>query len=336
MHSIIMPLVEGLSLPLLLLVAAIAIAGLAQGAHLLVEEAVTLSIRLNVSKVLIGATVVSLGTTLPEVAVSVMAAVRGNPGLALGNAVGSIICDTGLILGLVAVIRPIPIDPGLANRQGYVQLGAGILMVAACVPYSNIGATFTTGGSLPQFVGILFLFLLVLYLWASVKWAGKSQASEVDEFKKDEGTLFVVLLKLVAGVILIILSSEVLIPTVETTALRLGVPDALIAATLVALGTSMPELATALGALRKGHSELAMGNAIGADVLNVLFVAGLSAAVTPGGLQASPEFFRLLFPVMLAMLLVFRVGLITGRDKLPRWNGGLLLILYGAYIFLSY
>ena len=163
------------SLPVLLLIIGIFIFTLGKGADLLVDEAVTISIRWGLPRVLVGATVVSLGTTLPEAAVSVLAAVKGRPGLALGNAVGSIICDTGLILGLAAVISPLPLRKNIVNRQGWVQVGAGFLLVAACLPYGSMEKTFSEGGNLPRAVGFLFLALLVGYMWMSVRWVKGAQ-----------------------------------------------------------------------------------------------------------------------------------------------------------------
>ena len=170
--------VEPLPLLVLFLIIAAFLFTLAKGADILVAEAVTLSIRWGVPPLLIGATIVSLGTTLPEMAVSVAAAVGGRPGLALGNAVGSIICDTGLILGLAILIAPIPIDRKIVNRQGYLQLGCGFLLVLCTLPWSSLSTTFSQGGRLPQWSGWLFLVLLVIYIWKSIIWARKGEGPE--------------------------------------------------------------------------------------------------------------------------------------------------------------
>ena len=172
-HSI----VETLPLWGLLGVIAVFLLVLAKGADILVAEAVTLSIRWGVPTLLIGATIVSLGTTLPEAAVSVAAAVGGRPGLALGNAVGSIICDTGLILGIAALMKPLPFDRDIVSRQGWIQLGAGGLLILMTLPWSSLGSTFTEGGNLPQWAGWLFLTLLVVYIWKSIQWAKQESYS---------------------------------------------------------------------------------------------------------------------------------------------------------------
>jgi len=341
MEELITHWVEGLPLVVLFIIIALTMATLSKGADLLVDEAVALSRRAGISKLLIGATIVSLGTTLPEASVSVMSALAGDPELSLGNAVGSIICDTGLILGLAALIGRIPLDPAIVKRQGWIQFGSGLLLVAASIPYSRIGTVFTQGGRLPQFMGIIFVVLLIIYFLQSVRWAREDRNSTSLSGVKEEavekaGSILIILFKLILGITLVILSSKVLIPTVQETALRLRVPRGIIAATLVAFGTSLPELITALTAVRKGHGEIALGNIIGADILNVLFVSGLSAAVTPGGLTASSDFFVILFPSMMGILIIFRVGIALSKGHLKKPFAGILLGIYLAITILSY
>ncbi len=335
MHDFINNSIGDLHTAFLFGIIAITLLALGKGADLLVEEAVALSTRLGISKVLIGATIVSLGTTLPEVTVSVMAAIGGNPDLALGNAVGSVICDTGLILGIATLIGKIPLNRTLLNRQGYIQLGVGFLLVVACLPFANLGSVFTEGGSLPQVVGFGFLVLLGGYLWISTRWAKSGEGASLEVESHEKAALPMILFKIFCGLALIILSSEVLIPTVEETALRFDVPQSIIAATLVAFGTSLPELVTAVTAVRKGHGELAIGNVIGADILNVLFVAGMAAAVTPSGLQASPNFFTTLFPAMIVLLLVLRASIVFSKDNLSKIGGAALLLGYIGYLVIS-
>ena len=144
---------------------------LVKSADLLVDAAVGLSERWRVPKVTIGATVVSLGTTMPEAAVSVLAAIQGNPGLALGNAVGSIICDTGLVLGIASLIGSLRLNRAIVNRQGWIQLGAGLALVIGAFPFSSPAVAFLDGGRLPQWVGFLFLIALVAYIYLSIRWA---------------------------------------------------------------------------------------------------------------------------------------------------------------------
>lgn len=331
---------EGLPLLALVLIIAAALYVLAKGADLLVEEAVALSKIWGVPPVVIGATIVSLGTTLPEAAVSVAAALSGNPDLALGNAVGSIITDCGLILGLTAVLSPPPLNRAIVNRQGWVQFGAGVLLVLLALPWSNLGSTFTTGGHVSRASGVFLVVLLVFYMVFTIRSARGAVAAELEAEVAETGDVrrstVATLGLLLGGVVLVVGSSQVLIPAVEISAVRVGVPQAIIAATLVAFGTSLPELVTALNAVRRGHGELAVGNVIGADILNVLFVAGASAAVTPAGLTADPRFMKLLFPGMLLVLLTFRLGIVFQKDHLGRGFGVVLLVLYALVMGSSY
>lgn len=307
---------------------------LGKGADRLVQEAVLLSNRWGLSKAVIGATIVSIGTTTPEAAVSVLSAQQGEPGLALGNAVGSIVCDTGLILGLAALIAPLPFDRTLASRLCNVQLGAGILMVAVCLPWSAPASAFSAGGVLPQLAGVVFVILLALYIWQSIRWAGSTPSDAENSVAADSaGTgTFGTLLKLIVAIAVIVVSAQILIPAVSIMAERIGVPKHIISATLVAFGTSVPELVTAIAAVRRRHGELVVGNVIGADILNVLFVAGVSASVTPGGLQADGQFFQFLFPAMLFVLVVFRFGIHLSVGSLKRPLG---IVLVSAWLFVT-
>ena len=316
---------------------------LGKAADWLVGEAVVLSERSGLPKVIVGATIVSLGTTSPEAAVSVLAALQGSPELSLGNAIGSIICDTGLILGIACVIAAPRLPRAIVNRQGWLQLGAGVLLVTLCWPWATGDNPWKTGGNLPQWAGILFVVLLVGYLWLSVRWArlafdGSDQGPKaLEEYEADaSASMTLVVVKLFAAIALVVGASHVLIPAIQVAAVRMGVPEGIVAATLVAFGTSLPELVTAITASVKGHGTLAIGNVIGADILNVLFVAGVSAAVTPGGLEAPAPFFQVHFPAMLAVLVVFRIGVIFSGERMKRSFGVVLISVYVVVMIVSY
>jgi len=245
--------------------------------------------------------------------------------MALGNAIGSVICDTGLILGLACMLGELPLDRKTVNRQGWIQLGAGILLVAVTLAF---------GRRLPRGAGFLFLGLLAVYIWLSVRW-GKSAGSD-DGGDVPQESAGLILLKLTGAIALLIIGSRILIPAVMHVALLFGVPEDVIAATLVAFGTSLPELITAVTAVRKGEGGLAVGNIIGADILNILFVSGAAAAVTAGGLQAPDTFFKLHFPAMITILVIFRLGIFFSGKQLKRPFGFLLLASYAAYLILQY
>ena len=339
MEEWITGIVEQLPLVVLFLIITAALAVLVKGADILVDQAVSLSVRWGVPKILIGATIVSVGTTLPEAAVSVIAAIQGAPGLALGNAVGSIIADTGLILGLAAIIGKIPVDPILVNRQSWIQVSSAGLLVLVCIPYLGLRGIFSEGGRLPQLVGVAFLGLLVIYIWRSIAWSKNAPPDAVDDSTVtiDRGVKPVIaVLELIIGVTMVLIGSRILIPAVEETAVRLHIPDAIIAATLVAFGTSLPELVTAITSVRKGHGELAIGNVLGADVLNVLFVTGAAAAVRKGGLAVPAQFYYLFFPSMVFVVIVLRVGINRTSRQFSKTFGFILLIAYVITVILGY
>ena len=337
MEETVHEFVSGLSWPFLVLTIVVTLGLLARGADLLVAQAVLLSARSGIPKVVVGATIVSLGTTTPEAAVSVLAAIQGKPGLALGNAVGSIICDTGLILGLACLIAPLPLDRKIVNRQGWIQILCGLLLVLACLPWTGLDSVFTDGGNLARGSGLFFLGLLGAYLWVSVAWARKEAPATPSKLRQEDGGNHVAtLVRLLLAIALVVGASWILIPAVSEAAGRMRVPESIIAATLVAFGTSLPELVTAITAARQGHGELAVGNVLGADILNVLFVAGASAAVTAGGLPAPAHFFTLYFPSMLFLLLLLRIGVFVCKNHLNRLFGMILLLTYVAVTVLSY
>lgn len=341
MEELLFTTLERFPLIVLVGIAALSLYILGKGADILVDEAVALSVKWGIPKMIIGATIVSLGTTLPEAAVSVGAALQGNPDLALGNAVGSIICDTALIIGLASFIAPLTFDRAATNRQGWFQLGAGSLLVAVSIPWITIKDGFSADGSISRFVGFGFIALLIIYLVYSVKSVKKTDNIDgvgvVDEIIEHESSSSaVVFIKMIAGIALIIISSKVLIPTVEISALRVGIPQSIIAATLVAFGTSLPELVTAITAARKGHGELAIGNIIGADILNVLFVVGVSASVTGAGLIVPSSFFTFQFPVMILALLVFRGYTLFVKGAITRRHGAVLFGIYLIYLVSSF
>lgn len=331
MDELILHYLSSFSTIILFLIVAITLYTLSKGADTLVDEAVHLSVHWGIPKVVIGATIVSLGTTLPEATVSVLAAINGNPDLALGNAIGSIIVDTGLILGLAAIIGRLPVDQMTINKQGKVQYLSGILLAVVCLPFFSNGVS----GNISQWMGIVFLCLLAVYLYVSMKWA---KSTDAEEYELEEGSrpVFLQIIRLIWGIALVILSSKVLIPAVEISAVRVGIPQSIIAATLVAFGTSLPELITAITAVRKGHGELAVGNIIGADILNVLFVVGSAAAVTKGGLDVPVNFYKLQIPTMLIVLFLFRYFAKNSDDVISKKEGIFLVGFYAVYLVLNY
>jgi len=328
---------------LLWLLCPISIAALVFGADKTVTSAVRLARSLGMSTVIIGATVVSLGTTTPEMFASVTAAFKGNSGLALGNGVGSIICDTGLIFGLCCLITRLPLDRFVLNRHGWLQLGAGLLLAGLCavvaVLAGGIGqvgeSNQHTWNRIPRWVGSLLVALLVGYMFLSVHWARRRPELAEEAVKEasaagGRASTAWAMVVLAGGLTVVAVGSNVLIPTVSEMAQRYRVPEDFLAITLVAFGTSLPELVTALAAVAKGHKELMVGNIVGADILNVLFVVGLSACATE--LKIPPTFYYLHFPVMVLVLVLLRLYIFTSGGSFRRWQGAPLVGIYVVYV----
>lgn len=313
---------------------------LSKGADWMIDGVVHLAERTGLPKIVIGATIVSLGTTTPEAFVSVMAAFMGNPGLALGNGVGSIIADTGLIFGLTCILAVVPVNRFILNRTGWVQVGSATLLVLISVAVLMSSA----GGEpmLQRWVGIFLLILLAAYMYATYQWARQSNAAAAlanDESAENKNEQKMGLGRcwacIVGGLVLVVGGARVLIPSASQIALRFGVPDDVIAATMVAFGTSLPELMTAISAVRKGHPEITVGNIVGADVLNCLFVIGAAATARP--LAIPPNFYYFHFPAMLMILFSFRAFISINKDSdFKRWQGCWLLVIYSVYVILQY
>ncbi len=334
MEELIIGYLGNLNTIVLLLIIAVFLYLLGKGADLVVEQSVAMSLSWGVPKVIVGSTIVSLGTTLPEASVSVMAAINGTSGLALGNAVGSIIADTALILGLSVLIGLIPIKSKDIKKQANFQLSAVVLLGLASFSliYSRGGARIT------QWMGFIFVALLIAYIIYSIKNSRDLSEDALEENGEEpvKESLLKTFSMLIIGIFLIILSSKILIPAIQIVAVRIGIPEAVIGATLVAFGTSLPELVTAVTAVRKGYGDLAIGNVIGADILNVLFVVGASASVTPSGLEVPASFLTIQIPFMLAAVLLLRLAIKKSEENIRKVFGYLLLILYIIYIILTF
>jgi len=322
-------LATGPQIIILLAIVAVSIVILTSGAGWLVDGSAALAYRLGISKIIVGATVVSLGTTTPEAAVSVMAAMRGHSGLALGNALGSVICDTGLIFGLACLLTRLPVDRFILNRHGWLQFGSGILLavtVLASVWYFG-------RAELVRPVGVVFLALLVGYLFMSIRW-GRGHPSRSADTSSPSRSVPLCLIMIVAALVLVVVGARVLICAVTQICLVLAIPESVIAATVVAFGTSVPELVTALTSIRKGHPEILIGNIIGADILNILFVVGASA--TAVALPVPREVIWIHVPAMLLILLLFRIFIFTSKTSFSRWCGLPLLVVYAGFVVVSY
>ncbi len=341
-------------IPILLL--AVGFVLLIKGGDWFVDGASGIARRFHLPEILIGATVVSIGTTLPEVMVSAGAAFQGSGSIAYGNALGSIICNTALIAALTIAIKP-----GKAARKSMILPVAFFFGAAAL--YCLAAYVF---GTFARWIGIVLLAIFVIYMVSTVLRMTKSAAAggrieAVDAADREQqlealsgedhtvestqaGTkdsLLKDILLLVLGAVLIAFGADFLVDNAIIIAEKCGVSEKVIGLTIVALGTSLPELVTAITSLVKGHGSLSLGNVIGANLFNLVLVSGAAITISPfevpaagliGGINAS---LVLDIPVMLAVMLLLTVPTLI-REKLSRGQGILLLGIYAAFCVLQF
>lgn len=303
---------------------------LIKGGDWFVEGAVGIAKKFHIPDILIGATVVSIGTTLPEVMVSSSAALRNQGAMAYGNALGSIICNTALIAAITIAVKP-----GLVERKS-LKTPVCFFFTAAIV-YA-IAAYFM--GFFYRWTGILLLVIFAVYMFILVKQAkksmaeGKTEDEEVSETK--ERSIMMNIFLLVLGAALIAVGANLLVENGTIIAQAMGVPQTVIALTFVALGTSLPELVTAITSLAKGHGALSLGNVIGANLFNLVLVSGMSITLNPFKVPAEKMLGNFNASLVVDIPLVFIVmGILTIpaliNGKLKRWQGISLLIIYFSF-----
>ncbi len=307
---------------------AVGLVCLIKGGDWFVDGSSALARRFHLPELLIGATVVSIGTTLPEVMVSSMSAVSGHGEIAYGNAIGSVICNAALIAAITIAVRPGKVDPKtLRFPVGFFFLSAAVYCVAAYVM-----------GRFTRPLGFLMLGLFIAYMILTVRQMKNSpvEAPEGDEEDEKPMTMTKMLVLLVLGAVLIAVGAKLLVDNGTLIAQALGVPESVIALTFVALGTSLPELVTAITSLVKGHSDLSLGNVIGANVFNLVLVSGVSVTIAPFTVPETAKIFGqnaslvLEIPVMLAVMLLMTIPPLL-KGKLSRAQGILLLAIYAVF-----
>ncbi len=306
---------------------------LIKGGDWFVDGATGLAHRFHLPELLIGATVVSIGTTLPEVMVSAQAALQHNSGISYGNAIGSVICNTSLIAALTIAIRPGPVN------KKTLRLPAFAFFIAAVV-YAAIA--YTTG-TFQRWQGVMLLGMFACYMIVTVLQMKKipDEAPEAEEEEVKERPLWQELLLLVVGAAAIAFGANLLVDNGTKIAAALGVPDSVIGLTMVALGTSLPELVTAITALVKGHSALSLGNVIGANLFNIVLVSGAAITISPFAVPVEKTLLGhnaslvVDLPVMMAVMLILCVPALA-KGKLSRWQGILLLTIYAAFTIFQF
>jgi cation:H+ antiporter len=304
---------------------------LSKAADLFVDNAVKLSELLGLPEIVIGATIVSLGTTLPELSASVISSLQGNGGFAIGNAVGSVITNTSLILGIGALFGAIPVDKK-TSRKISILIATVLIFILPTIPY-KIGHD---NGLIPQWMGFIFLLLIPFYVYYLIKQDKKSSTAPIKEGPHRKGkisVIVIIILKIIISALVIAFSASALVASAELLAEKIGIPDMIISSTLVAFGTSVPELSTCIAAAKNKHGGLAIGNIIGANILNILFVIGASTALTRGGLPVQREFYQIHFIGLTIILAVFGFFAYNRKiNEISKKEGIILILFYTAYL----
>ena len=305
---------------------------LIKGGDWFVDSATGIAKRFRVPEIIIGATVVSIGTTLPEVMVSATAAMNQNGAIAYGNAIGSIICNTALIAALTIAIRPAPVNrKAITMPVIFFFISTVIYMVAAYV-----------FGSFDRWLGIVMLGVFALYMTLTIRAGFKNpvQSEEHEDEEAPKGSLLKDVVVLVVSAALIAVGADMLEGSSVSLATMAGIPTEVVGVTIVALCTSLPELVTAVTALAKGHGALSLGNIIGANIFNLVLVSGVAVTLSPFTVPQGSTIFGyntslvMEIPLMVAVMALMTLPALM-RKKLYRWQGGVLLGIYTAFVVLQ-
>lgn len=300
-------------------------AGLVIGAELLVRGASRLAVAVGISPLVIGLTVVSLGTSAPEIAISIDASIRGHADMVIGNIVGSNIFNVLLILGLSALIGPLVVAQRLLWRDVPLLIGFGGLLLLLGLD-----------GMIGRFDGLLLCLCLVAYVWWAIQFSRREH--QADEYAESDGTeqgrstrdIALQLALMGAGLVLLVLGAEWFVQAAVHIALTLGISDLVVSLTVVAAGSSLPEVVVSLLASYRGERDIAVGNAVGSSIFNILAVLGISSVVISGGINVPPAALRFDIPVMIAAFVACLPIFLTGH-VISRWEGMLFVGYYAAY-----
>lgn len=297
-----------------------------KGSDWFVDSTIWIARTLNIPEFIIGATLVSVCTTLPELLVSTGAAVNGNTSMALGNAIGSVACNTGLILGTVIVFSM----PKL-NHRNATRLKSTFIS-AALAAYLLIALIF---GEFTYIVGIIFLLMSALFVFYNYYEARKYRENQeqIPVTDRSRKTVIRNTIIFIVGLTMTIAGSQLMVIYGEKLAILMNVPSIVIGVTMTALGTSLPELVTAITALRKKASALSVGNIFGANILNLTLVLGGTSIIKPVAVSGVSLYFHL--PAILGITLIASVSTLLLKKKYPRILGILLLISYFTYIIIT-
>ena len=291
------------------------------GADWLTKGASALARRFNISELVIGLTIVAIGTSLPELVISTGSAIKGSPGLALGNIIGSNIFNGMFILGVAALIAPIRFNARMLTREIPFNLLASVALLLVSGSMLVGGAP---GEEITRYGGLLLLCFLAVFVryTFSISGDGAEEPGEVLPVMK-------VVLFIVAGLAALIFGGNIFVDGATEVARALGLSEAVIGITIVSAGSSLPELAVSVNAARKGNVGIALGNVLGSNILNIFFILGVSATITPIALDGFS--FVDYYVLLASSLLIYVVARFGGKAVITRFEGALLVAGYVAY-----
>lgn len=293
---------------------------LIKGADWFVEGAGGIADKFGIPQLVIGLTIVAFGTSAPEAAVSISAAMKGSADITIGNVVGSNIMNVLVILGLTAVICPIAVQKSTFKYEiPFVILVSAILFA---IGYFD--------ASVSRIDGVILWVLMIVYLLYLLRMAKKGEANVENVEGGKEKPIWKLLVFSLVGLVMIVLGSDVTVNAATEIARMFGVSERIIGLTIVALGTSLPELMTSVTAAIKGKADIAIGNIVGSNIFNLLFVVGTTALITPVVYAGS---FLVDSVMMIVAVVLLWLCLLGKEHKLRRWGGAVMLLMYGGYLF---
>lgn len=301
------------------------------GANFLTDGSAAVAQRFRVPEFIIGLTIVAIGTSTPELVVSVLSAAAGNSDIAIGNVVGSNIFNVFVILGICALIRPLALTASNIRRDIPFGMAASLVLLAVTSDrFMGTGAADKIG----RLDGIVMLALYIGLMWFTIRATKRSGAetgtSDTKNAKKP-AALWLSVVMIVGGLASLVFGGEMFLKSATAIARSLGISESIIAITLVAGGTSLPELASSVVSLLKGKAEMALGNVIGSNIANILLILGVSATIHPltmGGITLTD-----ILMVVLSSLLLFVTAFTFRKKQIDRWEGAIFLAIYVAYIW---
>jgi cation:H+ antiporter len=299
---------------------------LVAGGEGLVRGAVSIAKKLGVPVIIIGLTIVSLGTSAPEMVISVMATLDGKPDIAIGNVIGSNIANILLILGLTALVYPVATDPAVIKRDGILMMLATVLLVV-----------FAEGGMVGRTEGMILLAITVGYLFSLFyRSRQKSESPMLEDFEEETSfdyDIFTAIILVVGGLAALVFGAEFMVEGASELARMFGASEGVIGVTIVAIGTSAPELVTCLVAAYRRHSDIAVGNVVGSNFFNITAVLGVASTTSP--MAVSEEFLNIDIWVMVITSTLL-IPLMLSDKKVTRTEGGMMVLWYAGYLYYQY